>query len=820
MSTEVEKNILTEEPPAVEAPPTELAQEMIAGVEGERIVTPGIRAVGRKSAAEGCVLLKNDGVLPLTGGKKVSLFGRCQVDTFYVGYGSGGDVHAPHTVSVLDGLRACEEITVNEELASVYETWCNEKENIADPGFEWAKWPYFYPEMPLTEELVQAAAKATDTALIFVGRAAGEDRENYLGEGSYYLTEEEKRMISLVTKAFEHTVLVSNCGNIVDMSFTKEYKFDAILMMWLPGMEAGDALADILSGKETPSGKLATTIAVNYEDYPSADNFGNIDFNFYKEDIYVGYRYFETFAREKILYSFGYGLSYTTFDVLPIAYSGQGEEDFFEVTVKVTNTGERAGKEVVQLYMEAPQGALGREKRSLLAFKKTEELLPGASQEIVLHVPLEQLAAYDDTGKTGYKNTYVLEQGDYWYFVGVSGNDGKLVYRNAGGTAVKETRTFRQLQEICPVQEEFERLIPVEEDGKLVPGKELVKKSDVDMKQRILDAIPEEIPYTGDKGIRFEDVKNGTASMEDFVAQLTDEELEALTRGEGPMYSKLGVRGNAGVFAGFYPSLREKGVPVVVTTDGPAGIRVKYYSSLLPCGTALACTWNEKLVEELFTVLADEMDRFDTNVILSPGLNIHRNPLCGRNFEYFSEDPYITGKMAAATVRGIQSKGRSACPKHFACNNQEVNRNHNDSRLSERALREIYLRGFEICVKESQPKNIMTSYNKINGVWSHYNFDLAKTVLRDEWNYEGVVMTDWWMRSSYSPEFPTIQDNAYRVRAWVDVLMPGGTAGRWETGYVSDGTLLETLGKPEGITRGEIQRTAMQVLKLAATINR
>ena len=799
---------------------TGLEQELITEIEGEKIYTPGMQALARKSAAEGCVLLKNDGVLPLKEDKMISVFGRCQADTFYVGYGSGGNVHPPKKVSVLEGLRDCPGIVLNEELTAVYEDWCNKKENIADPGKEWGKWPYFYLEMPLTEELVKNAAAKTETAVIIIGRAAGEERENFLGEGSYYLTAEEKNMLALVTGAFENTVLVLNCGNIIDMSFTLDYKFSAILMMWLGGMEAGNALADVLSGIENPSGKLNDTIALSYEDYPSAENFGNKEFNNYKEDIYVGYRYFETFAKDKILYSFGYGLSYTTFDVLPLSYKGQGVDDYFEIAVRVSNTGKRAGKEVIQLYMEAPQGMLGREKRSLLSFQKTEELAPGTSQDMVFRVPLEQLAAFDDVGKTGYKNTYVLEKGDYWYFFGVSNDKGRVTFRNAGGTAVKETRVFRRLEEICPVQNEFERLVPVEEGKRLVPGTETVPMGTVNMKHRISETIPEEIPYTGDKGIRFEEVIKGNVPMEAFVAQLTDEELEALTRGEGTMDRPSGVGGNAGIYGGFLPSLREKGVPVVVTADGPAGLRIKRYTSLIPCGTALACTWNEELVERLFEKLADELERFDVNVLLSPGLNIHRNPLCGRNFEYFSEDPYVSGKMAAAAVRGIQSRGRSACPKHFACNNQEVQRHYNDSRVSGRALREIYLRGFEICVKESKPKNIMMSYNKVNGVWSHYNFDLAKMVLRGEWNFDGVIITDWWMRKSASPEFPTLRDNAYRVRSCVDVLMPGSPVGSKETEYVSDGTLLETMGKPEGITRGELQRTAIHVLNFVVTIDR
>ena len=794
---------------------TGLEQELIKDIEGERIYTPGMQELARKSAAEGCVLLKNNGVLPLKKDKTVSVFGRCQVDTFYVGYGSGGNVHPPKKVSFLEGLRSCEGISLNETVSKVYEDWCHKKENIADPGTEWGKWPYYYPEMPLEEAFVEKAAKESEIALLFIGRAAGEERENFLGEGSYYLTEEEKRMLALVTAHFEDTVVVLNCGNIIDMAWTLEYNISALLMVWLPGMEAGNALADVLSGKENPSGKLNDTIAVSYEDYPSAANFGKKEYNCYEEDIYVGYRYFETFAKEKILYSFGYGLSYTTFDVLPLSYRGQGTDDYFEISVRVSNTGKVAGKEVVQLYMEAPQGTLGREKRSLLTFQKTEELAPGTSQDLVFKVPLEQLAAFDDSGKTGYKNTYVLEKGDYWYFFGVSNTKGRVVFRNAGGTAIKETRLFRRLEEICPVQQEFERLFPIEDGKQYFPGRETVEKGQVNMKRRILEELPEEISVTGDRGILFSEVVKGNVPLEAFVAQLTDDELEALTRGEGPMDRPSGVGGNTGVFGGFYPSLREKAVPVIVTADGPAGLRIKRYTSLMPCGTALACTWNVELIEQMFEKMADELDRFDVDILLSPGLNIHRNPLCGRNFEYFSEDPYVSGKMAAAAVRGIQKNGRSACPKHFACNNQEVNRHHNDSRVSGRALREIYLRGFEICVKEAHPKNIMTSYNKINGVWSHYNFDLAKTVLRDEWKYDGVIMTDWWMQKSASPEFPNLRDNAYRVRAGVDVLMPGSVVGSKEKEYISDGTLLETLGKPEGITRGELQRTAMQVLKFA-----
>ncbi len=316
---------------------------------------------------------------------------------------------------------------------------------------------------------------------------------------------------------------------------------------------------------------------------------------------------------------------------------------------------------------------------------------------------------------------------------------------------------------------------------------------------------------TGDRGWKLKDVKDGSVSLDAFVAQLNAEELEAISRGDYVMDSPLGAKGNAGAFGGVTESLRSKGIPAVVTTDGPSGIRLYDSCSLLPIGTLLACTFDCALLEKIFSALGQEMKQRGTDVLLAPGMNIHRNPLCGRNFEYFSEDPVVTGLTAAAIVRGIQSVGVSACPKHFACNNQEYFRQFNDSVLSERALREIYLKGFEICIKNAHPKNIMTSYNKINGVWGHYHYDLVTTVLRREWGYQGNVITDWWMQPSRSPEFPGLRDNAYRVRAGVDVLMPGGR--RLRPGRKPDGTLLASYGKPEGITLGEMQECARNVLR-------
>lgn len=789
-----------------------LMQEQNVAV-GERYVTDGIPRLIREAGAEGIVLLKNDGVLPIEG-ERVSLFGRCQKDWFYVGYGSGGDVNAPYTVSPLDAAKRADEDGVwklNRELAAVYEKWCSLKENLPDDGW-WGHWPMNYPEMPVDAELARKAAEGGGVAVVFIGRAAGEDRENTLSEGSYYLTREERNMLVSVTDAFSKTVVVIDAGNVIDMAWTEEFgdKLSAVLYAWQGGMESGNAVVDVLCGAVNPSGKLADTIARKYADYASSDCFGGKHYNNYVEDVFVGYRYFQTFGKDKVLYPFGHGLSYTTFEVAPEKFAVEGGS--VKVVVNVKNTGNRAGKEVVQLYVRAPQGKLGKADKVLVAFAKTPLLQAGESCSVTLTCEKYGFASFDDTGATGHKHAYVLEKGTYVFLAGESVTTETV----AGSLLLKVDEVLGTVQPVCGVKEPFARFKASEVNGKTVLSTENVPVCDYSERERISRALPSAVERSAAK-IPFSDVICGKRTLKEFVATLSDEELEALTRGYGQMNAPQGVEGNAGAYGGIIPSLEEKGVPAVITTDGPAGIRIKPYTALLPCGTALACTWNTALVKDLYAAVGNEMVHYGADVLLGPGMNIHRNPLCGRNFEYFSEDPLLSGKMACAFTEGIALSGKSACPKHFACNNQEVRRNRNDSRVSERALREIYLKGFEICVKESRPLNIMTSYNKINGVWSHYNYDLATVVLREEWGYDGVVITDWWMRSSRSPEFPSVRDNAYRVRAQVDVFMPGNKS-RTAKGYKSDGSLLSTLGEKDGITRGELLRSAENTLRAVAAI--
>ncbi len=784
-----------------------LSQEQGTGDKTDKTVTPGMPELIRAVAAEGAVLLKNDGVLPFTDKDNVALFGRTQIETFFVGYGSGGDVNEPYKISYLDGIRSSGAININSDLAEKYETWC--AQNPVDEGV-WGRWPRYFPEMPFDDKLIADAAAASNRAVVFIGRSSGEDRENALEEGSYYLTEEELTLLDKVTSKFASTVVVLNIGSVIDFAWLDKYedKIGAVLISWQGGMESGNALADILSGKVSPSGKLTDTVADSYADYPSSDDFGAKAYNNYTEDVFVGYRYFSTFAVDKIRYPFGFGMSYADFSVEFI--SADVKQGNVAVKVKVTNTSDKfSGKETVQVYYSAENTVLLNPSRQLAGFAKTKLLAPGESQELSVEFSASAFASYDDSGVTGCKYAWVFEKGDYTLYLGTD---------SLNAVAVKsfsnpETKCVEQLTQVSAAQYPFDRIDAVQTvNGKKIPVKHRTPVSETNLKDIILDNMPLDITFTGDKGYKLDDVRSGKISLDVFVAQLTPDELEAISRGDYVMGSPLGAKGNAGTLGGVLESLRDKGIPALTTTDGPSGIRLKASCSLLPIGAILACTWNEELVEELYTAVGAEMKAKGSDILLAPGMNIHRSPLCGRNFEYFSEDPLVSGKIAACVVRGVQSSGLSACPKHFACNNQETNRCHNDSRLSERALREIYLKGFEICVKESAPKCIMTSYNKINGVWGHYNYELCTTVLRKEWGYKGMVMTDWWMRKSKSPEFPNLCDNAYRVRAQVDVLMPGG--GR--TGKKKpDGTLLKTYGKADGIKLGEMQRVAKNVIRLA-----
>ena len=732
----------------------------------------------RQAVAEGCVLLENNGVLPLKKDVCVSIFGRIQTHYYKSGTGSGGMVNVSHVTGIPEGLKECG-VKVNEELENVYAEW--EKENPFDTGLGWGMEPWSQKEMPLSEQVVSDASKKSDVAVVIIGRTAGEDKDASFTEGSYCLTKVELENLRLVRKVFDKVIVLLNAGGIMDMSFLDDAstKPDAVMYVWQGGMVGGLGTADVLTGKVNPSGHLTDTIAYAITDFLSDKNFGDEVRNVYEDDIFVGYRYFETYAKDKVRYPFGYGLSYTTFEQSVSDFSCHMNAGKITFKVTVRNTGKFSGKEVVQVYVKAPEGKLSKAARVLAGFEKTSVLEPGDEETLLMEIGFDTFASYDDKGVTGNKSTWILEGGKYEVFVGNSVRTDCL----AGSAEIPET----VLEVLQPV---FENASNLEE--------------------RIKENMPKEIPVTGDKGFKLKDVYDGKISLETFVAQLSDNELASIVRGEG-MGSSLVTPGTASAFGGVSASLREKGLAACCCDDGPSGMRLdcgtKAFS--LPNGTMLACTFNRDLNEKLFEYLGLEMISNKVECLLGPGMNIHRHPLNGRNFEYFSEDPYLTGIIADAQLKGLRKNGVGGTVKHFAGNNQELMRRSVDAVISERALREIYLKGFEICVKTGSCDSIMTTYGKLNGTYTAANYDLCTTILRGDWKFEGIVMTDWWasMEPGENGHSGTRHfDKMVRSQNDLYMVCPNG-----ETNAGGDNTL-EAL-KEGTITRGELQRAAMNICR-------
>ena len=746
---------------------------------GDRRITGSSEhiAVSRKAAQEGMVLLKNDGTLPLSSDKKLVLMGKAAVD-YVKGGGGSGDVYCAYIHSLYDGLKS-KGVSVYEPLIDLYK---EEMKKQYDSG----RVPGMTEEVPVPADILKDAAAFSDTAIVMICRFSGEgwDRSSIecnqefnpwpqsrsmpsfsseiFPDGDFYLNAGEKEMIKAAKENFRNVIAVLNVGGIIDCSFIAgDDAINAALYMNQGGMEGGDAAADILLGEVNPSGKLADTFAARLEDYPSTENFHeSFDYVEYTEDVYVGYRYFETIpgAKDKVIYPFGYGLSYTTFD---ITVTGAKElEDSFSFDVKVTNTGKASGKEVVQLYFRAPQGKLGKPERALGDFVKTKELSAGESQDITLTVSRKAMASYDDLGKVA-DACYVLEKGSYEFFIGNSVRDAKktdFTWENAeditveklshkaGPVSLKKRMLSDGSYEELPLGEArdineciFEKMEPGTEEA-LTP---FVRSREMHYLTR---------PFK--EGAKtFFDVAEGKVTIDEFMAQLSDEDLIHLVGGQ----PNTGVGNVFGM-----GNLPEYGVPNAQTADGPAGVRIAPETGVLttafPCSTLIACTWNREIAEQIGCAGGEELKENNLCVWLTPAINIHRNPMCGRNFEYYSEDPYLTGRMAAAMVRGIQSNNVGASVKHFACNNKETNRKHSDSRVSERALREIYLKAFEIIVKEAEPFTIMSSYNAINGHRASENRDLLTGILRDEWGYKGMVTSDWWTRGEHYKEIKAGND--------------------------------------------------------------
>ena len=784
------------------------------GKDGKRVT--GSRehiALSRRAAAEGMVLLKNEKkVLPVKRGTRVALFGKGGAD-YVKGGGGSGDVTVAYIRNLIDGMRIKEEegkVCLYEPLNQFYE---------ADVQQQYARGilPGLTSEPALPEELLKGAAAFAELAIVSICRFSGEnwDRTTELdagrktstelsgsegallqraGEiferGDFYLSAAEEKLINQVKGLFDKVVIVLNTGGTISASwFADDPGISSVLMAWQAGMEGGLAEADLLCGDESPSGKLADTFTGRLEDYPYSGDFHQaLEYVNYTEDVYVGYRYFETIPGKDSLvcYPFGYGLSYTEFRLTPVEcrifgidllQNACGEEALqgafcpddprdaphLEVLAQVTNIGSCAGKEVVQLYSSAPAGKLGKPARELKAFCKTPLLQPGETTTVRLRVPAADLASFDDLGRV-CESAWVLEKGTYTFCLGTSVRDTvrlDVVLELAEDIVVEKAHSFcaptalaarlladgtlepLPLQENRPSVSVWEGL---EKAGIFTPDTRARKGEDL-LRDRTQDPV------------RFVQVADGSADFEGFFDRLSLEDRISLLCGQ----PNTGVANTFGM-----GNLPAYGVPSVMTADGPAGLRIQpevgLTTTAFPCATLLASTWNQELVEEIGRAGGMEVKENNIGVWLTPAMNIHRSPLCGRNFEYYSEDPLLAGKMAAALIRGIQSCKVSACAKHFACNNKETNRFESDSRLSQRALREIYLKAFEIAVKEADPWMIMTSYNIINGVRASENTELLTGILRGEWGFQGMLTTDWWNHASQPAE----------IRAGNDVKMGCG----------------------------------------------
>ena len=749
-----------------------------------------------RAVSGGIVMLKNDGALPLKQGGTAAVFGRIQLHYYKSGTGSGGMVNVSKVIGIIDGLLDAG-YKLDEQLLNAYREW--DEQNPFDYGEGWGGEPWSQKEMPLTDELVGGAASRADAAIVIIGRTAGEEMDNKLEKGAFLLSDLEEDMLRRVTSAFDKTVVLLNTGGLIDMSFMDRYPVSAVMYVWQGGMVGGAGTAAVLTGEVSPSGKLPDTIAYEISDYPSDKFFGSGDMDCYGEDIYVGYRYFETFAKDRVRFPFGFGMSYTSFDLTASDFKLDGDKVTGSVNVK--NTGSTPGREVVQIYCSAPQGKLGKPARVLCGFDKTRTLQPGESQILSFEIPLESVASYDDSGVTGHKSAWILEQGGYVFYAGADVRSASEAY----SLTLPET-VVRQCKSALGPLTAFKRMVnsggkPEFEDvpltGEAFPHDHA--------------KLPAEIPQTGDRGIRLADVVNGKNTLEEFTAQLTDYDLSCIIRGEG-MGSPKVTAGTAAAFGGVSDTLTALGIPCACCDDGPSGMRLdcgtKAFS--LPNGTLLASTFDRPLMTELFTFMGLEMHTNQVDCLLGPGMNIHRHPLNGRNFEYFSEDPYLTGEMASAELAGLHSTGAEGTIKHFCGNNRETRRHFLDSVISERALREIYLRGFEKAVKKGGAKSVMTTYGQVNGVWTAGNYGLVTGILHDDWGFDGFTMTDWWANINRRGKAPDKSDFAAMAMAQNDVYMV--TAD----GAACNDNTLDSLKSGE-LTRGELQRNAMNILRFLTT---
>lgn len=783
----------------------------------------------RRAAAEGIVLLENDGTLPMQAGK-IALFGAGAAGTVYCGTGSGY-VFTPHPVTVQEGLK-------NAGFRLTSSNWlkrCTDHERLVnkqDKTLSWIdrKWSgvtILAEEPEITAEDMKTAQ--AETAVYVIRRNAGEGGDRKAEKGDWLLSDRERENLTAVARHYAHTVVVLNtCA--MDLRFVQEIPgISAVVYMGLGGMEMGNALADVLTGRVNPCGKLTDTLAARYEDYPTAGHFADQDGSqlhpMYTEGIYVGYRYFDSFG-VKPFYPFGYGRSYTDFELKTISVSC--DWDKISACVQVTNTGKYAGKEVVQLYVSAPGGKLEKPYQELKAFAKTPVLQPGESRQIRLEVKTALLASFDES-----RSAWIMEQGNYLLRVGTSSvHTGVAATISLDGEAIV-SRVTDILAVDVPIEEIHAPQRAEEAAQGIVLELRAAQCVTQDHTSKLSDSVttyvPEGSDYTSSvndnpykpagfcreeiRPVRncphasFYDVAEGKVTMEEFVASLPNEVLVRICTGileetpfavpdrTGVKLKKLAVAQSSGATTAQYE--KTLGIPPMQLIDGPGGMHIiGCAAAAFPVGMVLAQTWNMELIEQIGQAYAHDMETYHVTVGLAPGMNIHRDPLCGRNFEYYSEDPLLAGKVAAAMTRGIQYDGkRGVAIKHFAANNQETDRFSGMNTVSPRALREIYLKNFEICVRESRPMTVMTSYNGINGVHTSSRRDLVTHLLRGEWGFDGFVMTDWGTQS----------EKPLDLQAGNDIIM-GGYCADWileatvhkDPIFTEDGAVVETVNSKHG----------------------
>ncbi len=853
-----------------------------------REVVNGERA--RKIAVQGMVLLENDGTLPLDGKPgKIALYGNGARRTIKGGTGSG-DVNSRETVNIEQGLEAAGfEIVTKDWLdrddrntqaaqAAYYE---GVKKAFREKGpaafMDLFDHPFVAPAiLPIEEGDLRTGE--TDTAVFVISRNSGEGKDRNAVPGEYEPFPEEVEGLRRVAAAYAKTVVVLNVGSVIDMKALLAVEgVGAVLYMSQAGNYGGYALADALTGREVPSGRLATTWAVNYADYPSAATFshcnGNTDDEYYTEGIYVGYRYFDTFNVTP-QYPFGYGLGYTDFS---LACEGcSADENEICVRMRVKNTGSRTGQQVVQVYYSAPEGRLEKPYQELAGYAKTAELAPGAEQALTVRFRTADMASYDPA-----KAAWILEPGTYYIRAGVHSRDTKIVLAVTLDAEAVTVQARNLLPDDCGMQLLSRKgtapwSYAGEEAEKAAAEKACIAAAKIPTRTVMYSGPAEEIPKTGKtETITLNDVRSGRATLDELVSQLTPFELASLCVGaeRGSILENNGTQIGASSAAcpgaaGDTTSLllKDRGVRNLILPDGPAGLRLAphfrvdregnihivgspfpgfelladvlkrpevpegedyyQYTTAIPIATLLAQTWDDEAVEDAGDIVGSEMEEFGCDLWLAPGMNIHRNPLCGRNFEYYSEDPLITGRCAAADTRGVQ-RHRSAGTtiKHFAFNNQEDNRSHVNAHVDERAIREIYLKGFEICIREAHPCAIMTSYNLINGEHTANSYDLVTAFARDEFGFDGIVMTDW--GTTNPGDLAGVGDvprTRYGhslasgcVKAGNDLTMPGSDRD------VND--ILNALGKKPGevpypLTLGELQAAAKRMLAMVLRLER